>query len=101
MSRYLSMLKTNIREFVSNNRYKKLAKTRDHARRKEIKLETQSREKRQTLAPSHPASKKFKPNGSRFGNQKGHTCNTCGKFHGGPCRTRLGCHKCGEERHNA
>lgn len=35
MSRYLSILKTEIREFVANNRYKILAEMQGHARKRE------------------------------------------------------------------
>lgn len=45
MSRYLSVLKIGIREFVSNNRYKTLAEMQEHDRRMEIELETQMKEK--------------------------------------------------------
>lgn len=41
MSRYLSILKTDIREFVANNRYKILAVMQGHARKREIELDTQ------------------------------------------------------------
>lgn len=97
MSRYLSILNTNIKEFVSKNRYITLAKIQEHARRRGIELETQKKEKWQIPTPSHPTSKKFKSNGSRFGNQKGRTCNKCRKFHDGPCRVGPRCHKCGKE----
>ena len=46
MSRYMSMRKDDIREFVSNNRYKTLTEMQEHAKRREIELETQTKEKR-------------------------------------------------------
>lgn len=83
MSRYLSILKTDIREFVSNNRHKTLAKTQEHARRIEIELQTQTKDNRQTPAPSQLAAKRFKHTDSRFGGQKGPRCDKCGKSHEG------------------
>lgn len=66
MYRYMSILKTVIRVFIANNRYKTLAEMQDHAKRREIELEIHKKEKRQTSAPSHSTAKKFKPIGSRF-----------------------------------
>ena len=84
MSRYLSMLKPDIKEFVLNNRYKTLIEMQEHARMREIELETHTREKSRALAPSQSTTKKFKHTGSRFGSLKGHTCNKCRKFHDDP-----------------
>lgn len=99
MSRYLSILTTDIREFVTNNCYKNVVEMQDYARRREIELEIQTKENMQTLAPSQPATKKFKSIGSRFRGRKGCTCSKCSKFHDGPCRTGPGpgCHKYGKE----
>lgn len=87
MTQYLSIIKTDIREFVSRNHYKTLEELQDYSRRREIELEIQTKDKRQTPTPSHPVAKNFKSTGSRFRVQKGCTCNKCKKFHDGPCRT--------------
>ena len=44
MSRYLSILRRDIREFVANSTYRKFAKLQANARKREIELETQGRE---------------------------------------------------------
>lgn len=72
----------------------------DYARWKEIKLEIQTNRKRQNPTPSQPAAKKYKSTSSRFGGQKGRTCNKCGKFHDRPCIKGSGCRKCGNEGHS-
>lgn len=84
MSRYLCIVKTGIRDLLANNGYKTLVEMHDHAKRIEIESETQTREKRQTSTLSQLVAKNFKSIGSRFGGQKGHTCNVCEKFHDGP-----------------
>lgn len=67
ISRYLSMIKTDIMGFVSNNRYNTLSKVQEHATRREIELETQIKEKGQTLALSQLTAKIFKHTASRYG----------------------------------
>lgn len=98
MFRYLSMLKIDIREFVSNNRYKTLSKIQEHARRRELELETQRTGKRQIPALSRPTMKKFKPDKSRSGGQRGPRCNKCGMSHEGACHALL-FFKCGKDGH--
>ena len=45
MSRYLSILRRDIREFMANSSYRTLAELQTNARRREIELELQAREK--------------------------------------------------------
>ena len=47
MTRYLSMLKTDIRQFVYTHRYASLAELQDDARRREIEIEIKAKELRQ------------------------------------------------------
>lgn len=90
------MLKTEIRAFISNNKYQTLAKMQLHARKREIELETQKNEKRRTSAPSHLATKKFKPADSRSGGKRGPRCNKFLKSHEGVFRALL-CYMCSNE----
>lgn len=98
MSQYLNMVKTNIREFVLNNRYKTLAKIQEHARRRELALETQRNENRWTIALSQPTTKKFKSDELRYGGQRVPRCNMCGKSHKGVSHALI-CLKCDKEGH--
>ena len=81
MSRYLSILRRDIREFVANSSYSTLAKLQPNARRREIELELQTREDEEESwgrdrrpVQSQPATKRAKPTDSRVGGQKGRTC---------------------------
>lgn len=60
-------MKTDIKEFISNNQYKTLEEMQEHAKRMETELETQRKEKMQTPAPSQLSAKKFKPEETRSG----------------------------------
>lgn len=44
MSRYLSILRRDIREFVENSSYRTFAELQGNARKREIELETKARE---------------------------------------------------------
>ena len=80
MARYLSMLKIDTKEFVSNNIYKTLAEMKVNARRREIELEIQQKEKRQAPSLSQPTTKRFKHDQSKSGGQKGPWCKKCGNY---------------------
>ena len=87
MSRYLSILRRDIREFVANSSYRLLAELQTNARRREIELEIQAREEGEQpmrdrrLTQSQPTAKRAKPTDSRVGGQKGRTFSKCGKDH--------------------
>lgn len=104
MSRYLSILRRDIREFVANSTYQTFTKLQANARKREIELETQAREEAESQgrdrrpAQSQPAAKWAKPADSRSGSQRGCTCGKCGKSHDGVCRAGC-CYKCGKEGH--
>ena len=106
MSRYLSILRRDIREFVSNSTYRTFAELQENARKREIELETQAREEAESQGrdrrpvQSQPVAKRAKPADSRSGNQRGHNCGKCGKSHDGVCRAGS-CYKCGKEGHMA
>ena len=44
MSRYLSILRRDIREFMANSTYRTFSELQANARKREIELETQARE---------------------------------------------------------
>ena len=48
MSRYLSILRRDIREFLMNSSYRTLAELQTNSRRREIELETQTKEERES-----------------------------------------------------
>ena len=106
MSRYLSILRRDIREFAANSSYRTFAELQANARKREIELETQAREEAESQgrdrrpAQSQPAAKRAKPADPRPGSQKGRTCGKCGKGHDGVCRAGS-CYKCGKEGHMA
>lgn len=89
MSRYLSMVKTEIREFVSTQLYQTLTKLQSNARRREIKLEVQRKEDRTTLVQFQLTAKQFKSVESRSGpvEQGSPKYVRCGSFHDGRCRS--------------
>ena len=73
MSRYLSILRRDIREFVVNSSYRTFAELQENSRKREIELETQAREEaasqrtdRRTVQ-SQQAAKRAKPAVSRSG----------------------------------
>ena len=106
MSRYLSILRRDIREFVANSSYRTFAELQANARKREIELETQAREEAESQGrdrqpvQSQPAAKRAKPADPKPGSQKGRTCRKCGKGHDGVCRAGS-CYKCGKEGHMA
>ncbi|KAI3701002.1 hypothetical protein L2E82_45643 [Cichorium intybus] len=75
MTRYLAMLRTDIREFVSAARHQTLNDTIAAARAQELELENQQRQKRQAPTQSHPPSKKHK--GGDQGRPEGHYARDC------------------------
>ncbi|XP_052621371.1 uncharacterized protein LOC122195016 [Lactuca sativa] len=106
MSRYLSILRRDIREFAANSSYRTFSELQVNARKREIELETQAREEVESQgrdrrpAQSQPAAKRAKPADPKPGSQKGRTCGKCGKGHDGVCRAES-CYKCGKEGHMA
>ena len=106
MSRYLSILRRDIREFAANSSYRTFAELQANARKREIELETQAREEAESQgrdrrpAQSQPAAKRAKPADPRPGSQKGRTCGKCGKGHDGVFQAGS-CYKCGKEGHMA
>ena len=101
MSRYLNMLKRDIRQFVSTQRCETLLELQEATRRRELETELQLRELRQALVQSQPAPKRSKTVDSRLGDQSSRACVKCGKGHTGVCRSGGACRKCGEEGHYA
>ena len=104
MSRYLSIIRRDIRDFVVNSSYCIFVELQENAKRREIELETQAREEAESQrmdrwpAQSQPAAKRARPADSRSGGAKGRTCGKCGKSHEGSCRAGV-CYKCGKEGH--
>ena len=102
MSRYLSILRRDIREFMANSTYQTFAELQANARKREIELETQTREEAESQGrdrrpvQSQPVAKWAKPADPRPGSQRGRTCGKCGKSHDGVCRAGS-CYKCGKE----
>ena len=101
MYRYLSMLKRDIRQFVSTQRCETLLELQEAARRRDLEIELQLREQRKASSQSQPAPKWSKTVDSRLGDQSSRACGKCGKGHIGVCRSGGACHKCGKERHYA
>ena len=106
MSRYLIVMRRDIREFVANSTYWTFAELQANARKREIELETQAREEAESQrmdrrpAQSQPAAKRARPADSRSGGVKCRTCGKYGKSHEGSCRAGV-CYKCGKEGHIA
>ena len=98
-SRYLSMLMTKTMEFVSKIQYQTLADMQEHAKRREIELENQRKENRQTQASSQPTTKKFRHDESSFGGQRYPLCNRCEKPHGLACCALI-CFNCSKGHYN-
>ena len=73
MSRYLSILRRNIQEFMENSSYRTFAKLQENVRWREIELETQAWEDVESQgrdrrpAQSQPVAKRAKPADSRTG----------------------------------
>lgn len=82
MTRYLGMLKTDIRHSVSIQRCGSLAELQDAARRREIEIVTQTREWFQALYQYQPAAKRFKSVGQSLGaagvRHMSFVCHMCG-----------------------
>lgn len=93
----MSMIKTNIHQFVSTQQYGSLIELQEAVKRWEIVMELQSRELRQGPMQSQPAAKRFKPADLRYGGQMECTCGKYGKVHEGSSRSSVGCHKYGKE----
>ena len=68
----------------------------EHARRTEMELENQEKEKKKTPALSHPTTKRSQHIDSSSRGQKGPRCDKCGKSHEGIFRAII-YYKCGKE----
>ncbi|CAH1445284.1 unnamed protein product [Lactuca virosa] len=91
MTRYLSMLKTDIRQFVSTQRCDTLLELQETARRRELEIEQKLREQRQAPAHSQPAPKRSKTADTRTGGQQSRTCGKCGNGHFGVGHLKANC----------
>ena len=69
MTRYLSMLKIDIRQFISTQRCDTLLELQEAARQLEIYIEFQLREQRKAPTQSQPVAKRFTAANSRSGGQ--------------------------------
>lgn len=98
MAHYLSMLKTETREFVENTQYSTLAELQPCSRKREIKIKKQRKEKRLMPNQSQLATIWFKSadTSSKVGDQRILGFGKCGNFHDGVFRL-FPCHKCGKE----
>ena len=67
MTRYLSMLKTDIRQFVATQRCDTVLELQEVAMRRELEIELQLKEQRQALTQSQPAPKRSMTANSRIG----------------------------------
>ena len=67
MARYLSMLKMDIRQFVSTQRCDTLLDLQEVVRRRELEIELQLKEQHQAPAQSQPAPKRSKTADTRSG----------------------------------
>ena len=101
MSRYLSMLKGDIRQFVSAQRCETLLVLQEAAMRRELEVELQLRELRQAPMQSQSAPKRSMTVDVRMGNRSGHTCGKCERDGTGACWSSGACRKCGKEGHGA
>ena len=104
---YLSILRRNICEFMVNTIYHTLAELQTNAGRREIKLETEVREKKETRVrdriplQSQLVTKRPKPDDSGVGDRKRRTCSKCGNVHEGPCRSGAICYMYSKDGHMA
>ena len=95
MSRYLSILRRDIREFVVKSSHQTLVELQTNTRWREIELELQTREEEESQGrdrrpvQSQLAMNLAKPTDTRVGGQKGRTCGKCSKSHEGLCRAGI------------
>lgn len=91
MSQQLSMLKMDIREFVSTQSYRILAELQSNAR----KIEIQKGQRMLISLQKQPVEKRFKFADSRSGAVKRRSfgCGKCGRFRDGRCRS-FSCRRC-------
>ena len=101
MTRYLSMLKTDILQFVATQCYDTLIKLQEAARQRELEIELQLWEQRHALVQLQPATKRPMTADSKSEGQRGCTCGKCGKGHLGVCRLTSTCLKCDKDGHFA
>ncbi|KAJ9553882.1 LOW QUALITY PROTEIN: hypothetical protein OSB04_017927 [Centaurea solstitialis] len=102
MSRYVEVLKPEIREFVVMSECKTFHRMHEVARIRELELERQSkRKKAETAQTQTQPAKKFKPTEPRVVVKKEFpNCPKCGRHHLGECRMGSGtCFKCGQPGH--
>ncbi|KAJ9535388.1 hypothetical protein OSB04_un001497 [Centaurea solstitialis] len=102
MSRYVEVLKPEIREFVVMSECKTFHRMHEVARIRELELERQGkRKKAETVQTQTQPAKKFKPTEPRVVVKKEFpNCPKCGRHHLGECRMGSGtCFKCGQPGH--
>ena len=96
-TRYHSMLREDIREFVSFTGCKTLNEMVDKAREREMELESRTKRKTEQVQAAGAQAKKPKNSDSSSKGQQGRgRCAKCGRFHSGACRTAgmSGCYSC-------
>ena len=100
IARYLSMLREDIREFVSSARHTTLADLMESARRRELFLATSSKRKEAPIAAVHVSSspkkqqKRYDTRSSSKGGESSGTNNEASK-------SGVRCFKCGKTGHRA
>ncbi|KAJ9556581.1 hypothetical protein OSB04_011195 [Centaurea solstitialis] len=102
MSRYVEVLRPEIREFVVMSDCKTFHRMHEVARIRELELERQNkRKKAETTQTQTQPAKKFKPTEPRVVVKKEFpNCPKCGRHHLGECRMGSGtCFKCGQPGH--
>ncbi|KAJ9563463.1 hypothetical protein OSB04_008623 [Centaurea solstitialis] len=102
MSRYVEVLKPEIREFVVMSECKTFHRMHEVARIRELELERQNkRKKAETVQTQTQPAKKFKSTEPRVVVKKEFpNCPKCGRHHLGECRMGSGtCFKCGQPGH--
>ncbi|XP_023736709.1 uncharacterized protein LOC111884641 [Lactuca sativa] len=101
-TRYHSMLRDDIREFLSFTGCKTLNEMVEKAREREIELDTRTKRKTDLAHAAGGQDKKPKTSDSSGKGQQGRgRCAKCGRFHSGACRTAgtTGCYSCGQQGH--
>ena len=92
MTHYLSMLKSDIRQFDSTQHCDTLLELQEVTMRHELEIELQLREQRKAPTHSQPVPKRSKTADSRSGGK-------CGKGQSGVCRSGSVCRKRDKEGH--
>ena len=101
MTRYLSMITTDIRQFIDTQCCDTLLELQEAARRSKLEIKLQLREQRLAPTQSQLTPERSKTSDSRSVGQLGCTCGKCGKVHSVVFRSGNGCHECGKWVHLA